>query len=190
MGLPPNAGPRQSKVVQGGAERAGEGLPTLIEHKIIAGRTKVGRTVGSRVTKMTFKAIKERGSTRIIEAPELETGNLVTTHRPPLKGYIINGSKVLLGIYGNPHNGTEDSRAKYVRRTPHTKDDNRITAHRQDAPGMQPSEGQHAPQGLQDQVAGSLSTPNSAGALSQEPTSSPAQVCQRGEEHAPLKGGQ
>ena len=63
--------------------------------------------------------------------------------------------------------------------------DNRIAAHRQTVPGMQPSEGQHAPWGLQDQAAGSLSNSNSAGAFSLESTSSPAQVSQRGEEHAP-----
>ena len=76
---------------------------------------------------------------------------------------------------GNVHNGTGDPRTKDALHTPHAEDDNRIVANRQAVPGMQPPGDQHAPQGLQDQESGSLSHPNSAGALSLEPTSSPAQ---------------
>ena len=88
--------------------------------------------------------------------------------------YLIEIGKFLLGVYENRHHVTCEPKTKDVLHAPHAEDDNRITAHRQAVPGMQPPEGQHAPQGLQDQAAGSRSNPNSAGALSLEPTSSPA----------------
>ena len=69
-GLPPNAAPRQSKVVQGGTERAGEKQPTLLECKIVAGRTRVEEAVDSRAIKTTVQALKDKGSIRGFEAPE------------------------------------------------------------------------------------------------------------------------
>ena len=92
----------------------GEKQPSLLEYKIVAGRTRVEKAVDSRAIKTTVKALKDRGSIRIFKAPKLDTGNLVATHRPPFKGNPIDVSKVLLGIYGNLHNDTGDPRTKDV----------------------------------------------------------------------------
>ena len=185
--LPQNAGPRQSKVVQGEAERLGEKQPALLEGKIVAGRVRVEDAVDSRAIKTTVQALKDKGSVCSIKTPEQDPGNQAATHRPPIKGNLIDGGNARISIHDNLHNNTEGSRTKDEQRTPRPKDDNRITAHRQDVPGTRPLEGQHVPQGPQDQDADSLSNLNSAGALSLEPTSSPAQVRQPGEEPAPFK---
>ena len=128
-GLPPNADPGQCKVVQGEAERAGKEKQTLLDCKIAAGRTRAGGAVDSRAIKTTVQALKDKGSVRGFKAPELDPGNWVATHRPPIKGNLSDGSKVRIGIHGNLHNNTEDSRTKEERPTPHTKEENRVTAH-------------------------------------------------------------
>ena len=130
------------------------------QSKIVAGRVRAEDAVDSRTIKTTVQAHKDKGSVYGLETP---------------------------GIQENMHNDTDGSKTKEERCTPRPKDGDRITGHRQDVPGTRPFEGQHAPQGPQDQDADSLSNPNSAGALSLEPTSSPAQVRQRGEEPAPVK---
>ena len=58
---------------------------------------------------------------------------------------------------------------------------------KEDIQGTPTIEGKLAQQGPQDQDVNSLSNPNSAGALSLAPTSSPAQARQQGEEPAPSK---
>ena len=187
QGLPQALNPGQGKVVQEGAERAEEEQPTLLDRKTAAGRTRAGEAIDSRTTKKTVQAPKDKKSGRGREASKLDTGNRDATYGPPSQENLIDDSKAKVSIQGKLHDETGDSGIKDEQRTPHLKDDNRSTAPRQDVPGRQPFESQHVPRGPQDQDADSLSDPNPAGAHSPEPTSSPAQVRQRGEEPALVK---
>ena len=92
---PPEAGPSYSKLSQGGAERA-------IRSYRGAGKTKARRDL-EKFFKVGAMAIKDRGSVRTFRDPELDTGHWVATHRPLLRGYLIDTGKFLLGVYENRH---------------------------------------------------------------------------------------
>ena len=84
--LPPDAGPSPFKLSQGGAEMVGKKQPTILKYEIIAVRTSAEKAVDIRTAKTVAKAPKDRGNIHIFRAPELDTGNLIATHGPLLKG--------------------------------------------------------------------------------------------------------